>query len=264
MSYNNERVKVPSLIKRIYSVWFRHIKVYSSNFISNAFPPFFEPLIFLAGLSIGIGTYIQKMGNMDYKLFLASGLIVTSSMFTAAFECSFGTFIRLEFDKVYDGMLGSPISSKDLIIGEILFAGTKGFLFSFAVLIIIWLFGIISYPISFLATFVGFLTGLVFAVLSLLVTSFVKNINHFNFYHTGILSPMFFFSGVVFPITNLPKPLQMVAEIIPLTHLVRLSRAFCVQNGFSQILLFDLLYCILFILIIGFISIKNLEKRLIG
>ncbi|MGE5606836.1 MAG: ABC transporter permease [Bacteroidota bacterium] len=262
MSCNN-LYQVPTLGKRLYSVWFRHIRVYCSNFFSNAFPPFFEPLIFLAGLGVGLGAYIQNMGNVNYVLFLASGLIVTSAMFTASFECTYGTFIRLEFDYIYDGMLGAPVSAGDLVVGELLFVATKGFFFSFAVLTVTWIAGIIRYPLSFLAPLVGFLTGLTFGSLALLVTSKINNINHFNFYFTGLISPSFFFSGVVFPLENLSPALRWVAELIPLTHVVRLARAVCLPNQLRMSLFLDFLYLVLFIGGIGFLAIRGLRKRLI-
>lgn len=262
MNFNDNYV-LPSRLKRILSVWYRHVRFYSSNFFSNAFPPFLEPLIFLAGLGIGIGGFVQNIGTMNYILFLASGLIVTSAMYAAAFECTYGTFMRLEFAKVYDGMLGAPLSPKDLILGELLFVGTKGLLFSFAVLFVIWVFGIISYPLSFMAVIIGFITGIMFGVLSLLITSVVKNMNHFNFYFTGLLTPMFFFSGVVFPTETLPKVLRYITEAIPLTHVVRLARAFCIPNGLNTYLLFDLLYCLLFIVITGWLAIIGLRKKMI-
>jgi lipooligosaccharide transport system permease protein len=244
-------------------VWCRHARVYGADFLSNSFPPFLEPLIFLAGLGIGFGSYIQTIGTISYILFLASGIIVTSSMYTAAFECTYGTFIRLEYDKVYDGMLGAPLSPMNLILGEILFAGTKGFFFSLAVLIITWVLGIINTPFSIVAALVGFMCGIMFATLSLWITSVVKNINHFNFYFTGLLSPMFLFSGAVFPLANLPKAMQWIAEAIPLTHVVRLARAFCIPEGLKWDLLNDLLYCAIFILITGFLALNGLKKRMI-
>lgn len=262
MNCSNDYI-VPSLWCRIRAVWYRHARVYGSDFWSNAFPPFLEPLILLAGLGIGFSAYIQTMGTINYILFLSSGIVVTSSMYTAAFECTYGTFIRLEFDKVYDGMLGAPLSPDNLILGEILFAGTKGFLFSLAVLIVTWLLGIINTPLSFVATLVGFICGVMFATLSLWITSAVKNINHFNFYFTGLLSPMFFFSGAVFPLENLPHTMQWIAEAIPLTHVVRMARAFCIPGGLNRVLLADLLYCLVFILITGYLAMRGLRKRMI-
>lgn len=263
MSYNN-KIKIPSFYQRVMSVWYRHMKVYSASFFSNAFPPFFEPLIFLAGLGIGISGYVKDVNGIDYTLFLATGLIVTSSMYTAAFECTFGTFIRLEFDKVYDGMLGSPVSVKDLVFGEVLFAGTKGAFFALAVTIVIWAFGILKEPLSILAVAAGFLTGILFAVLSMYITSFVKNINHFNFYLTGIISPMFFFSGVVFPEQNLPLYMRYFAEVLPLTHLVRIARAFCIPQLLKINLLIDFIYILIFIITFLILTEKGIKKRLIN
>lgn len=262
MNYN-ESSGVPSFSNRILSIWYRHFRVYISSFFSNAFPPFLEPVIFLMAMGIGVGSFIQNMGNMSYTLFLASGLVVTSAMYSASFECTFGTFIRLEFDKIYDGMLGAPISPKNLIIGELLFVGTKGLFFSFAVLCVIWIIGIINYPLSILAIFVGFITGIMFGAISMWITSFVKNINHFNFYFTGLLTPMFFFSGVVFPIDVLPKPLTYLAEIIPLTHVVRMARALCVPGLLNMSLLLDLAYCLAFTAIFGWLAVRHLKKRLV-
>ena len=252
----------PALVTRLYSVWFRHVLVYTRNLISNGLPPFLEPLIFLAGVGIGLGKYIVSMDGMPYLEFLASGLMITSAMYTASFECTFGTFIRLEFDKVYDGMLAAPITVNDLLIGEIFWAGTKGLFFSFAVLSMITLFGIIPVSTSIFAPVVGFLTGVMFGSVSLLVTSFVKTINHFNFYFTGVLSPMFFFSGVVFPVSSLPQILQPIAEIMPLTHSVRLVRALCAVH-FEAGLLLDLLYCLVFTAVMGYLAIQRLRKRMI-
>jgi lipooligosaccharide transport system permease protein len=254
---------IPSLQYRLYSVWYRHMLVYTRNLVSNGLPPFLEPLIFLAGVGLGLGKYIVSMDGIPYLQYLASGLLVTSSMYTASFECTFGTFIRLEYDHAYEGMLSAPITADDLILGEILWAGTKGFFFSFAVLVIVTAFGVISPGLSLLAPFVGFLTGLLFATISLWVTSFVKNINHFNFYMTGFLSPMFFFSGVVFPISSLPKALQPFAEIMPLTHVVRLIRAFC-HSEFYLSLWWDLSYVIVVTVVFGYFAVRRLKKRLIA
>ncbi len=254
----------PPFLARIFSIWYRHFRVYSSSLISNALPPFLEPLIFLFGIGLGLGGRIGAIQGIPYEQFLAAGLLVTSSMYTAAFECSYGTFIRLEFDKVYDGMLGSPISATDLLLGEILWAGTKGLFFSLAVLIMVFVFGMLPFtPLLLLSPIVGFFTGVMFGVLSLFVTSLVKNINHFNFYFTGFLSPMFFFTGVVFPIEELPLPaLRALAEVFPLTHAVRLVRVL-IQKDFTLTHFLSIVYIFVFIAVVGWIAIRRLHRRLI-
>ncbi len=261
---SSDPIPYPPLAHRLFSVWHRHMRVYTKNFVSNGLPPFVEPLLFLLGIGLGLGQYIEKpMEGMRYIEFLGTGLLVTAAMFTSAFECTYGTFIRLEFDRVYDGMLAAPITVNNLIVGEIIWAGTKGLFFSFAVVCILTLFRIIHLPQGLLAPLVGFLTGVMFATMSLLVTSFVKSINHFNFYHTGFLSPMFFFSGVVFPTGNLPAPMRLFAEVVPLTHSVRLVRAICTSHYHAG-LLGDLAYIVAFVVVIGTLAVKRFRTRLVS
>jgi lipooligosaccharide transport system permease protein len=78
---------------------------------------------------------------------------------------------------------------------------------------------------------------------------------------TGVLSPMFFFSGVVFPIRNLPPILQPVSELMPLTHSVRLARALCL-GSFTPSLGLDLLYCVVVTAVAGYFALQRLRARL--
>jgi lipooligosaccharide transport system permease protein len=90
----------------------------------------------------------------------------------------------------------------------------------------------------------------------------VSTINHFNFFFTGFLSPMFFFSGVVFPIDNLPTVLRPVAEIFPLTHSVRMARALDL-GVVSGELGIDLICILGFTGIAGYFAIRRLKRKLI-
>jgi lipooligosaccharide transport system permease protein len=252
----------PSLFRRLYGVWYRHFRVYTRNLASNGLPPFLEPVIFLVGIGVGLGKYVVSLDGMPYLLFLATALPITSSMFTAAYECTFGTFIRLEFEKAYDGMLAAPVTVRDLFVGELLWAGTKGWFFSAAVVAVMACFGTAPMPGSLLSPLVGCLTGMMFGALSLYVTSFVRNINHFNFYFTGFLSPMFFFSGTVFPIRSLPQALRPVAELFPLTHSVRLARALSLGR-LEPVLLFDLVFLLAVTAAMGHLGIERLKRRIV-
>ena len=94
------------------------------------------------------------------------------------------------------------------------------------------------------------------------VTSFVRNINHFNFYFTGFLSPMFFFSGTIFPLDSLPRALRPLAEILPLTHAVRLTRSLALGR-FSSMILADLAFLLVATLGAGYFAIRRLKKRIV-
>ena len=252
----------PPLSSRLLSVWYRHYRVYVKSLVSNGLPPFLEPLIFLAGIGLGMGRYVTSMENLPYITFLATGLPITAAMFTAAFECTFGTFVRLEFEKIYDGMLAAPVTATDLLVGEVLWAGSKSLFFSVAVTLVESAFGIVPFPLTLLVGFIGLLTGIMFACIALFVTSLVSSINHFNFFFTGFLSPMFFFSGVVFPLSNLPPVLRPVAEFFPLTHSVRAAREIATGHLTPWFLL-DLACIGAFVLVAGFFGIRRLRRRLI-
>ena len=255
-------LRPPALGTRLYSVWHRHMRVYTRNLISNGLPPFLEPVIFLVGIGLGLGRYIVAMDSIPYLVFLATALPVTSAMFTASYECTFGTFVRLEFQKAYDGMVAAPVTVTDLFVGEILWAGSKGLFFSACVVLVMSLFGAIPMPMGLLAVPIGFLTGAMFGAISLVVASFVQNINHFNFYFTGFLSPMFFFSGTVFPLDSLPRGLRPLAELMPLTHAIRLSRSLATAR-LSPVLLADLAFLIVATLVAGTFAIRRLRRRIV-
>lgn len=254
--------RVPSLHGRLYAVWFRHMRVYTRNLISNGLPPFLEPVIFLVGVGLGLGRYIDAMDGLPYLVFLATALPVTSSMFTSAYECTFGTYVRLEFQKAYDGMVAAPVTVADVFVGEILWAGTKGLFFSACVVLVMSLFGAIPMPAGLVAVPIGFLTGAMFGALSLVVTSFVRNINHFNFFFTGLLSPMFFFAGTIFPLESLPRGLRPFAELMPLTHPVRLSRDLIIGR-WSAVLLFDVAFLIVLTIVATGYAVRRLRARIV-
>jgi lipooligosaccharide transport system permease protein len=255
-------VRPPALGARLYSVWHRHMRVYTRNLISNGLPPFLEPVIFLVGIGLGLGRYIAAMDHMPYLVFLATALPMTSAMFTASYECTFGTFVRLVFQKAYDGMVAAPVTITDLFVGEILWAGSKGLFFSACVVVVMASFGAIPMPMGLWAIPMGFLTGAMFGALALVVASLVRNINHFNFYFTGFLSPMFFFSGTVFPLDSLPPALRPLAEILPLTHAVRVTRSLALAR-LSPVLAADLAFIVLVTLVAGYVAVRRLRGRIL-
>ncbi len=259
----NSQPQIQTFMQRLGSVWYRHYRVYRQDLLSNGIPPFLEPLFFLAGIGLGLGKYIGFIEDVPFLVFIAAGIAVPSAMFTASFECTFGTFIRLEYDKVYDGMISAPLKVTDLFIGEIFFAATKGLFFSGAVTVVLAAFGLTAGPGFLFAPLIGFFTGALFASLSLLVTSIVKNINHFNFYFTGLLTPMFFFSGIIFPLEDMPVSLQVVARILPLAHAVSLTRAGWF-GAWKPELIWNMLYMATVTFVLGAWAIRRLRKRLLG
>jgi len=222
----------PSRAQRLLAVIRRHWIVYSSTFLANALPAFLEPVLFLTALGFGLGSYVADgVHGFPLGAFMGPGALAMTAMFTAAFETSYGSFVRLVYQKAYDGMLATPLSVGDVFLGEILWCGCKGVLFTSIVLAVFTVFGgafaewAQLFQWSALAIpLVGGVCSMLFGALGLHVTSITRNMSNFNFFITGLLTPMSLFSGMVFPVADLPAGVRQLAYALPLFHVTELNR----------------------------------------
>jgi lipooligosaccharide transport system permease protein len=246
----------------LYGVWYRHVQVYRETLWANSLPPILEPLLFFSAIAFGLGPYLPGFEGMPYRAFISSGIVATSAMFTGAFETTFGTFIRLVFQRTYDSMLGTHLEVSEMFTGELLFTATKGFAFSAVVMLVTAAFGVRLNAWCALVPLVGAATGYMFGALGLVVCSYVRTINNFNFFLTGVISPMFFFSGTFFPIRGIHPALDVISRVMPLTHAVELSRALY-KAHFSAAIAWSLSALILYIVVLHGIAIRRMRRRVI-
>lgn len=254
-----------SLFWSLFGVWYRHVRVYCKTLLANATPPVLEPLFFFAAFAIGLGSYLARDRSFDgltYPTYVASGLMAASAMFTAVFETTFGTFVRLVFQKTYDAMLGTHLRICEMFVGEMLFSATKGAVFSTVVLLITTAFGVRPTAWCLLVPVIGFLTAYLFAAVGLIVTSYVKMINNFAFFTSGVVTPLFFFSGTFFPVRGHYWWLDWVSLLVPLTHPVELCRA-CFKSEFTTTTLMHLAALLLYIVIGHFIALRRMTRRVL-
>jgi lipooligosaccharide transport system permease protein len=212
----------------LYGVWHRHVRVYCKMLVANATPPVLEPLFYFTAVAVGLRAYMttDRFEGLDYPTFVASGMLVASAMFTAVFETTFGTFIRLTYQKTYDAMLGTHLRVTEMLVAELLFAATKGAVYASVVVLVTMLFGVHVTWWCLLVPVVGFLTAYTFGAIGMIVTSYVKQIHNFSFFTTGVVTPLFLFSGTLFPVLGrMHWTVDVAALLVPLTHAVQLSRA---------------------------------------
>jgi lipooligosaccharide transport system permease protein len=224
------------------AVWRRNASMYARTWKLNILPNFFEPVFYLVAIGVGVGAYIDQMGGVSYAAFLAPGLICVAAMNGASFEVTYNVYVRLEFDKVYDAMMTTPVEPDDVLAGEVIWAVTRSSLYGGIFFVVVALFGLAPMPAALLAIPVIPLTGLLFAAIGLAFTLRIPTLDLFSFYFTLFLTPLFLFSDVFFPIAErLPPWGLVVAEILPLLHPVRLARA-CFTGHVSWIALWDVAY----------------------
>ena len=145
-------------------------------------------------------------------------------MFGAIIETTYNSFVRIHIRKVYEAAITTPLSVQDVVVGEYLWAATRALAYGVIFLAVMVAFGLVASPLALLVVPVMALGALLFAVLGMLYTALVSNIEHYNIFYTGVLTPMFLFGGVFFPFDRLPDWAQVVGWCLPLSHLVAAIR----------------------------------------
>ncbi len=215
----------PGRAARLGAVWYRHWKVYSDTFFANATPAVFEPLFLLLAVGVGVGRYIEvRFNGLSYDAFMAPGVLGMTALYTAAYEATYATFVRMRYQHTYQSMLATPLTLRDVFQGELLWCASKGVLYTTIVTAVLGAVGAIGSWWAVLTPVVGFLTATTFAGASFLVTASVRNMNHFQFFFTAGLTPMVFFSGLMFPVQDLPGVLPELAYATPMFHAIESFR----------------------------------------
>ncbi|OGO01090.1 MAG: ABC transporter permease [Chloroflexi bacterium RBG_13_53_26] len=206
-------------------VWQRNRDVFFKLWRSEV-PGFFaEPILILLAMGFGLGTYVALDEGQRYIEFIAPGIIAAYAMFSASFECTYGSFIRMKYQKTYDSIIATPLSIDDVSAGEIFWGTTRSILTACVILVIIAAFGLVESPWALLVIPLAALAGLMFSSIALFFTSVVPAIYSFNYYYTLFITPMFFLGDVFFPVDTLPPVLQHIAWIAPLTPVANLMRS---------------------------------------
>jgi len=218
----NDTLPIPSL--RWIPVWRRHLLVWRKLSIPSLVGNFGDPLLYLLALGYGLGRFVGSMDGMPYITFLASGIVCSSAMNTATFEALYSAYTRMTTQQTWAGMLATPLDIDDIVMGEMVWAGTKSLISATAILVVATALGIVHGARIVLVLPVALLVGTCFAAMALVVTAISRNYEFFMYYVTLVVTPMMLFCGVFFPLQGLPRPLQWAAACLPLTHAVEIIR----------------------------------------
>ena len=219
-----------------YRVWQRNRDVFFKLWRTELWPPFVEALLGLAAFGYGLGSYVrQDVEGFPYLHWLAPGLVMSTVLFTSAFECMFGMFIRMDLQKTFDAMIATPISVDEVVGGEIIWAATRATFTGTSVVIVLAALGLIGSWWALLVPFVAFLTAFMIGSLAAIVTSRVTSFTTFNYFITLGVIPMQLFSGTYFPVSQLPEGIRWLISLSPLYPAVQLTRdLFLGRIGFEM------------------------------
>lgn len=248
---------------RVQSVWRRNWDAFLRTYRVNFIPPFVEPVLYLLALGFGLGTYIEAVDGIPYPVFIAPALVSISVMYSAFFECTYSSFVRMYYQKTFDAIIATPVSIDEVIAGEMLWGATRGMIYATLMLPVLLLFGVVAMPSSLLLIPFAFLAGLLFAGIAMCFTAITPSIDALNYPSFLFITPMFLFSGTFFPLDLLPQPIQYFAlAALPLTHVVAINRAITL-SAFSPLNLFNLAWIAVAAAFFFVLAIRLMRRRLI-
>lgn len=187
-----------------------------------------EPFLYLLSIGVGIGHLVGKLPGpggtlVPYAAFVAPGLLATSAMNGAIYECTINIFAKLHWQKLYDAVVATPLGPGDIAFAEVGFATFRSF----------------AYACVFLATMAGFgdtrswwallcipaatLVGAAFAAAGFASSCYMRSWTDFDKVQL-VAMPLFLFSATFYPLSELPKWLQAIVEALPLYPGVALCR----------------------------------------
>lgn len=200
--------------------------VYRKDLLANTSPTLADPAFMIFSLGLGLGSFVAEVEGRSYMAYLAPGLAVSTAMWTSFFETSYGFFVRMTFENIFKAMLTTPIGVREIVYGEFIWVSLKGAFMVTGVALVLFLFGLFKSPTNlWLAPLTGALVAFPLGCIGLLSSCLVRNINQFQSVYSFLIAPIYFFSGIFFPLGQMPETAQWIAKALPLYHGVRLSQA---------------------------------------
>jgi lipooligosaccharide transport system permease protein len=243
---------------------------YRRTWRASLFSSFLLPVLFLTAMGLGLGQYVNEgsnasLGGVPYLAFLAPGLLASTAMQSAAFESTFPIMGGLVWSRVFHAMYATPISGRDVALGNLLWIAARLLLITTVFTIIMVLFGAAESPLVIFAIPAAVLTGLAFAAPIAAFSATQRTVEKFNAIFRFGITPLFLFSGTFYPVDQLPVPLQALAWLTPLYHGVQLCRGFSLGTigedpGLAVV---NLLFLLGFFLVGTFFAIRTISERLV-
>jgi len=190
-----------------------------------------QPLLFFLALGYGFGSVFQKAGQGNYVEFIAPGIIGMGIIFTSIFSG-----MEVIWDRQFGFLretLVAPMSRLNIMIGRTLGGATVATCQGIIVMLLAILFGFRpeNWLVIFPAILVMFLIALLFTSLGTMIGSFLEDMHGFQLIVNFLIMPLFFLSGALFPLNNLPKALSIISSLDPLSYGIDALRTLLIGSG---------------------------------
>jgi lipooligosaccharide transport system permease protein len=244
------------------SVAGRNARVFSRLWKGSLAPQFIDPLFYLVAMGYGLGTYVASINGVPYRDFIAPGLIASSVMWSASFECTYNVYIRMREYRLYDAVLSTPVEVQDLVAGDLAWSSFRAVIYGTVFLSVVTAFGLVGSWWALTIPLAVVIGGLAFSTIAYTFTALIPRIDLYSYYFTLGITPMFLFSGIFFPFNRLPGWVEVVAWFTPLYHLVEVTRG--LATGPGPIVLVHLAVLLAISVALFAIPVRAVRRRLVA
>jgi len=249
------------VMETVFIMWQRQIKLFIRS-KPRIIGSIAQPTLFLLALGLGFGPVFEQTGEMNYIQYLTPGIVGMSLLFGSMMHG-----MSVIWDKKFGFLketLVAPSSRTALLIGRCLGGATSSIFQGVIVSALSALF--LGYRLGHPATiplllFIMLAIALLFTLLGTIIASKIDDFEAFPTIMNFLILPMFFLSGAIFPIANLPSPVQLITRFNPMSYGVNLLRE-TMNFNLNPDLLTDaavLLFLIVVLLIVGSKVFQNIE-----
>jgi ABC-2 type transport system permease protein len=204
-------------LEGFYALWYREIKVFTRE-KSRIVSSLFTPLLWIVVFGGGLGSAVSLAG-VNYQVFIFPGIIAMTILFSSVF---FGLYIvwdkKIDFFKE---VLVAPLSRTTIFAGKMVGGTIDALIQGCAMLVLGLVLGINYTILRVLFSFVFmFVLASALVSLGLIIGSNMESVEGFQLIVSFLVFPMFFFSGALFPLKNLPPYLFVFTMLDPVTYAV--------------------------------------------
>jgi ABC-2 type transport system permease protein len=201
----------------IFVLWLREVKRYLRS-RAQIVASLGQPLLYLLVLGFGLGPVFQQSGQGSYLQFIAPGVVGMAILFTSIFS-GIGLLWDRQFGFLKETLV-APVPRLQIMVGRTLGGATVALIQGTLVLTVCLIAGFRPYDLvaAPLALLFMALIAIVFTALGTAIGSTLRDMQGFQLIMNFLVMPIFFLSGALFPLANLPAALAVATHVDPLSY----------------------------------------------
>ena len=245
------------------------LRTYRRTWRGSVVTTFLNPILFLSAMGLGVGALVDRgagreiLEGVAYVTYLAPGLLAATTMQTATGDSSWPVMAGIKWQRTYEAALATPVGVAPLVLGHFGFVLLRVLFTGLVYALVMTVMASVPLNGALLSVLPGVLTGMAFATPVMAFTASKDGPEPMSsLYRFGIV-PLFLFSGTFFPVSQLPGWLEPLAYATPLWHGVELTRAAALGVATTIPWTVNTLYLALWVVVGGWLAVRNLERRMI-